>query len=45
MEKTWPEKYRTYNVSIKLNAIARYEAGGVSLRNQVVEIGAIGERA
>src|SRR5574344_914298 len=39
MEKTWPEKYRTYDVSIKLNAIARYEAGGISLRNLADEIG------
>jgi len=39
MEKTWPEKYRTYDVSIKLNAIARYEAGGISLRNLSDEIG------
>jgi hypothetical protein len=39
MEKFWPEKYRIYDVSIKLDAIARYEAGGLSLNNLATEIG------
>lgn len=38
MEKIWPEKYRIYDVSIKLDAIARYEAGGISLNNLAAEI-------